>query len=104
MPYSRRETLINSAASPVNSEWRVLMDFDRASLVVNITTGGTVQVWGSNKETPADDVQLGANITTVGASIFDFEAQAMTRWFRVKHTAGATAVLVNFNGYASAHG
>ncbi len=100
--YSGPARILDSAASPIDSAWLTMADYEIVSLVVDITTSGTVQIQGSNADgvqtAPTDDVQLGSDITAAGATLFDFDAQPRTKWFRVRHTAGANAVTADFHG------
>ncbi len=100
--YSGPVRILDSAASATDSAWVALADYEIASLILDITTSGTIEIWGSNADgvqtAPTDDVQLGSDITTAGATLFDFDGQPRTKFFRVRHTAGATAATADFHG------
>jgi hypothetical protein len=68
MSIKRRETLLDAVGAAVNSDWLYIGDTERVSVhVFGMGGGDVVRIQGSNEgKTPANPVQLGADITADG--------------------------------------
>jgi hypothetical protein len=100
--YGKTFVALTTVAGNSNGPWFALSEYDTASLAVVGRLDDTIEVWGSNdngvQTAPSNEFQIGADIVADGS--FDFDAQAKTKWCRIKKTAGTTVgVVCTFHGF-----
>ena len=99
--YGHTRVVLTTVAGNTNGTWFALAEYDTASLAVVGRLDDTIEVWGSNDDgiltAPSVEYQIGSDIVADGS--FDFDAQAKTKWCRIKKTAGTTVgVVCTFHG------
>ena len=99
--YGHTRRVLTTVAGNSDGPWFALSEYDTASLAVVGRLDDTIEVWGSNDDgiltAPSSEFQIGADIVADGS--FDFDAQAKTKWCRIKKTAGTTVgVVADFHG------
>ena len=100
--YGYDQRVLTTVAGNSAGPWFALAEYDTASLAVVGRLDDTLQVWGSNDSgvltAPSTEFQIGADIVADGS--FDFDAQAKTKWCRIKKTGGTTVgVTADFHGF-----